>query len=841
MNSPVWFTFARRELRGGLKGFRIFLACLMLGVAAIAGVGSVADSLLAGLRADARNILGGDVDIESVHVPISDEALAYMRSQGQVSQVTDMRSMARNPNGDQRTLAELKSVDSAYPLTGSIDIEPALPMAEVLAERAGIWGAAIDANLLDRLDLQLGERMRVGDLDVEIRATILREPDRAVSFASFGPRVMIHRDALMATGMVQPGTLIEYNYRIALPPGTDRAAWMADFRQRYAADNGWRVRGVDEAAPGLRRFISRIAQFLTLVGLTALLVGGVGVGNAVKSYLEGKTATIATLKCLGAEGGTVFRTYLALVLILASGGILAGLVLGALLPFAGAAVFNQLLPVKVVPALFFAPLALAALFGILTALAFSLWPLARAQDIRPAALFRQLTAAESGWPRLPYLLALAASGIGLAALAILSSSDRVLASWFVAGSLGAVLVFLGAAWALMKGVGALGRPRRPTLRLALANLNRPGAPTASIALSLGLGLTVLVAVALTQSNMTRQVTEQLPDQIPSYFFIDIQPNQVAQFQQIVDGVPGVSHSERTPMVRGRITRINDVPGDQVQINNEVRWALRGDRGLTYTADPLPNTQIVAGEWWPRDYSGPPLISLDAEIAAGFGVGIGDTLTINVLGREITATIGNLRRIDWGRMSINFIVIFAPGTLEAAPHTVIATVNTDGPVAEESVQRAVTDALPNVNAIRVKDALEAANTILQAIGTAVRVTASVAILAGTLVLGGAVVAGHHRRVYDAVVLKVLGATRRDVIGAFLLEYGMLGIMIACIAALVGTIASWAVLTFVMQSDFVFVPGAVIWTSLLCTMITVALGLAGTWRALGQKAAPLLRNE
>ncbi|KZD03528.1 ABC transporter permease [Oceanibaculum pacificum] len=839
--SPIWLTLARRELRGGLKGFRIFLACLMLGVAAIAGVGSVADSLLAGLRADARNILGGDIDIESVHRPITDDALAYLRGQGSVSLVTDMRSMARNPNGDQRTLAELKSVDGAYPLVGSLALEPDMPVAAALENRGGVWGAAIDANLLDRLDVALGDRIRIGELDVEVRATIALEPDRAVSFASFGPRVMIANAALPETGLVQPGTLIEYNYRLTLPSGVNRDAWMAEYRQLYANENGWRVRGVDQAAPGLRRFIDRIAQFLTLVGLTALLVGGVGVGNAVKSYLEGKTATIATLKCLGAEGQTVFRAYLALVMILAAGGILAGLVVGALLPFAAAAVLNQLLPVKVVAALYWGPLGLATLFGLLTALAFSLWPLARAMEIKPAALFRQLTAADGGAPRLPYLLALGVSGIALAALAIFSSSDRLLAGWFVAGSLGAVIVFLGAAWLLMKGVGAVGRPKRPTLRLALANLHRPGAPTSSIALSLGLGLTVLIAVALTQQNMSRQVTENLPEQAPSYFFIDIQPNQVSQFQQIVDDVPGVSNVERTPMVRGRIARINGVPGDQVAVDPEVRWALRGDRGLTYAAEPMPGAQIVAGDWWPADYQGPPLISLDAEIAAGFGVGIGDQLTVNVLGREITATIHNLRRIDWGTLSINFVIVFAPGTLEAAPHSIIATVNTDGPVAEEAVQRAVTDALPNVNAIRVKDALEAANRILQAVGSAVRITASVAILAGTLVLGGAVVAGHHRRVYDAVVLKVLGATRRNVIGAFLLEYGLLGIMIAAIAAVVGTIASWAVLTFVMKSDFVFAPGAVIWTSLLCTLITVVFGLFGTWRALGQKAAPLLRNE
>jgi putative ABC transport system permease protein len=359
-------------------------------------------------------------------------------------------------------------------------------------------------------------------------------------------------------------------------------------------------------------------------------------------------------------------------------------------------------------------------------------------------------------------------------------------------------------------------------------------------LSLGLGLTVLVAIALIQANLERQVEEQLPSVAPTYFFIDIQSNELAIFNAALKSVPGVEDIQEMPSLRARIVRINDVPVDQARVAKSAAWAVDSDRGLTYAAAPPPGSHIVAGQWWSKDYKGPPLISFDAGLAAGMGVGIGDTLTFNVLGRDIEARIGNLRTIDWTTLGMNFTVIFAPGTLEAAPHTFIATVRA-APGQEAAVLDAVTGRLPNVSAVRVKDALDAVNQILGNIGLAVNATAVVTLLAGTLVLAGAIAAGHRRRVYDAVVLKVLGATRRDVLRAYLVEYGCLGLATAAIAAVLGTGVAWFVIARIMGAPWVFFPQNVALTALLCLAITVAFGFAGTWRALGQKAATLLRNE
>lgn len=837
---PLALRIARRELRGSFSSFRIFLACLALGVAAMAGVGSVSSAMMAGVERDAREILGGDVDFRLTHRPASPEQVDWFRASGRLSEMVEMRAMARRADGDRRTLIELKAVDGAYPLYGAVTLAGDGALGDALARRDGIAGAVIDASLGARLGLTVGDRIVVGDGSFEVRGVIAREPDRAVSFASFGPRVMISGEALAETGLVQPGSLIRYHYRVALPRGADGKAWIERTEARFP-DAGWRARSLDQAAPGFDRFIDRVTQYLTLVGLTALLVGGVGIANAVRAFLDRRMATIATLKCLGAPTRLVFAVYLIQVLAVAAVGIGIGLAIGAAAPLLARELIAGMLPFEVPAGLYWKPLAVAGAFGLLTTVAFSLWPLGRAGEVRAAQLFRALIVPPSARPRAAYIAATAVAVALLGGLAVLATDNPKLAGGFVLGAVGVLLLFGGGAALIVRTARALPVPRRPDLRLAVANLHRPGAPTASVILSLGLGLTVLVAIALIEANLARQLKEQIPEEAPSYFFIDIQPHQVEEFAETVAAVPGVTRTERTPMVRGRILAIGGTPVLERKVDADVQWTINGDRGLTYAAAPPPGTTLVEGEWWPADYKGPPLLSFDAEVARGYGIGIGDTISFNVLGREITATIHNLRHIEWASLGMNFVFVFSPGVLEAAPHSVISTVYADGAAAEEAVQRAVTDRFANVSAIRVKDALENAGHILDAVGIAIRITASVTLLAGVLVLAGAVIAGHQRRIYDAVVLKVLGATRRRVLTAYVMEYGLLGLATSAVAAIVGSVIGFAVVTRVMRGDFAFDTVAVLATAAFATAVTIALGLVGTWNALSQKAAPLLRNE
>ncbi|HEY3909501.1 MAG TPA: FtsX-like permease family protein [Stellaceae bacterium] len=829
---------ARRELRGGIGGLRVFVAALVLGVAAIAGIGSLAASLSAGISGNAKALLGGDVEAVLAYRPAGAAERVFFVHSGTVSQVTTLRAMARTAEGGRPSLIELKAVDGIYPLYGAVALSPAQPLGAALARRNGRFGAVADPAILDRLGLKIGDTIKIGEAALQLRGTIAGEPDAAASELVLAPRVMISSSALAETKLIQPGALVTYRYRLRLRPGAEAGAWVAAARAALP-QAGWQLRSSAQASPGLQRLIERVALFLSLVGLTVLLVGGVGIGNAVRFHLAGKTATIATLKCLGGSTRLVFAVYLIEIMALALFAIAVGLALGALLPVAAAPALRGVLPVAARLGIYPRPLGVAALFGLLTALVFSLWPLAASGRVPAGALFRDMVERTRRRVPLTALGATAALAACLAGLAVVSAPDRAVALWFVAAAIAAFALFRAAAAAIAIGAKALGRRRSPMLRLALANLARPGAATAPVVLSLGVGLTVLVAVALVEGNLAREVETRLPQAAPAYFFIDIQPGQLAGFAAIVRGTPGAS-LDAVPMMRGRITRLNGVPVEHAAVAPDARWALRSDRGLTYSAHLPEGSRLVAGKWWPADYRGPPLVSFDAELARGMGLKLGDTLTVNLLGREITARIANLRRIDWQRLGINFAIVFAPGTLEHAPQTDLAAVYLP-PAEENGLVRAVTERFPNVSAIPVREALAAVDRVVGTIGKAIGLTALVTVAAGALVLGGAVAAGHHRRVYDAVVLKVLGATRGMMLAGFLLEYGLLGLVTALLAGGLGSLAAAFVVIRLMRLDWVFLPAPLLWTLGLALLLTLSLGFAGTWRALGVKPAPYLRHE
>jgi putative ABC transport system permease protein len=837
-SSGYAFRLARRELRGGTRGLRVFLGCIVLGVTAIAAIGSLAASVTAGIKEDARDLLGGDAEARLAYRPAGAAEGAFLAQSGAVSEVAMMRAMARTQVGERRSLIDLKAVDASYPLYGGIQLSPEQSLGSALERRDGVYGAAVDPAVLGRLGLTIGNSIKIGDAVLQLRATIIREPDAATSGLVLGPRVLISGEALPATGLIRPGTLVNYHYRLRLPPGVDAAAWANTARLAFP-QAGWQIRSFGEASPSLERLIDRVGLFLGLVGLTALLVGGVGIANAVGGYIASKRATIATLKCLGASARLVFSAYFIEIMALAVGGITVALVLGALAPAIAAPLLTGVLPVSLRVAVYPAPLALAALFGVLTTLVFSLWPLAGIGRIPAAALFRDV--ADRARRRIP-LPALGATAIlvpALAALAVATSSDRSVALWFVAGAIAAFALFraLGAGTVLV--ARRLGRPRRPALRLALANLHRPDAPTTQIFLSLGIGLTVLAAVALVEANLSREVQTRLPAEAPAFFFIDIQPDQLAGFAEIVRATPG-ARFEQVPMMRGRVTKLNGIAVEDAAVAPEAQWALRSDRGMTYASSLPRGSRIAAGSWWPPDYQGPPLVSFDAALAAGMGLKVGETMTVNLLGREITATIANLRAIDWERLGINFTMVFAPGTLEQAPQTRLAAVYLPQHE-EEHLARSVTESFPNVSAIHVREALAAVDRIIGTIGDAVRLTGLVTLGAGVLVLGGAVAAGHHRRVYDAIVLKVLGATRGAVTRAFLIEHGVLGVLAASAAGGLGTTAAYFLITRLMKTEWVFLPAPLLGTVALALLLTVVLGFAESWRALGAKSAPYLRSE
>lgn len=841
--------FALRELRGGLKGFYIFLACLALGVTAIAGVGSVSRSLSEGISQGGNTILGGDISFELVHREAVAEELAYIEALGEVSQIATTRAMARRSDGADQTLVELKAVDGLYPLTGTVETASGADFASLLAPQStadGQWGALAAPELLARLDLAVGDTLQIGDLTVLITDTLTLEPDRLSTGFGFGPRLMLSEPALRASGLIQPGSLMDWVYRVNLPANgksdADLKRIETDAEEKFPLA-GWDIDTRNNASPGLRRNIERFAQFLTLVGLTALVVGGVGIANAVRAYLDTKQKVIATFKSVGASGGFVFRIYLFQIMVLAIIGIAIGLVAGAAIPFLASGFLRNVLPVETAMGIYPQELALAVLYGVLTTLVFALWPLGKIQDISPTALFRDGADAGSRLPGWPYLIAFLASAVALASAAIFLSYDPFIASVFVGACAGAFILLRVVAEIIMAVAKRVPRPKSTPWRLAIGNLHRKGALTPSVVLSLGLGLALLVCLTLIDSNLRRQLSSTIAEQAPSFFFVDIQNNDLETFKEGVRAVAPTGDVQSVPMLRGRMMSLAGVPVSEIEPPPGSAWALRGDRGITYSATIPDNSKLTEGEWWPADYQGKPLVSYDSELAGEFGLKIGDEVSVNVLGREITAEIANLREVEWESLAINFVLVFSPNTFAGAPHTHLATLTyPEGSTAdaEFAVLKSITSAFPAVTSVRVKDALDQANQVIGQLALAVRVAASIALVASILVLGGALAAGQRHRVYDAVVLKTLGATRRQLIQAFGLEYLLLGTVTAVFGLIAGSVASWFVLERIMGADFTFLPSVAFSALLTALVLTVGFGLAGTWRLLGQKAAPVLRE-
>ncbi|MEM9011547.1 MAG: FtsX-like permease family protein [Pseudomonadota bacterium] len=839
----VAWRIARRELRGGLKGFRIFLACLALGVGAIAAVGSVRMAIQEGLSREGAVILGGDAAMRFTYRYASEEERAWMAAEADaISEVVDFRSLlvVDRDDGPERTLTQVKGVDNVYPIYGSVGLEPEMPLADALGEVDGLPGLIAEGVLIDRLGLALGDVVRLGTQDFRLTATLTREPDAAAAGFGLGPRVIVLREALADSGLLAPGTLFDSIYRLQLPESASIEGLKRSARAAFE-DDGMRWRDRRNGAPGVANFVDRLGAFLVLVGLAGLAVGGIGVSAAVRAYLEGKTDTIATLKTLGADGRTIFLVYLMQIGLLTVLGVALGLALGAAVPTLLGPLFADQLPVPALFSVFSAPLVEAAIYGVLASLVFTIWPLARARDIRAAGLFRDMTAPAHGLPRPAYIgltVALLAVLVGLAAW---FSGVAELALW-AAGGIVAALVALafaarGAHWLAKRLARSRLTRGRPALRLALGAVGGPGGETTSVVLSLGLGLTVLATVGQIDANLRGVISDELPDAAPAYFFVDIQNDQLSPFLEEAEADPGVLSVETAPMLRGIITKIN---GQRARDVAGGHWVLSGDRGVTYGAEPPEGARITAGEWWPADYDGPPLVSFAEEEALEMGLEVGDTLTINILGRELTATIANLRVVEFRDMGINFIMMLNPGALAGAPHTHIATVYAEE-AAEGRLLRSLAGTFPNISAVRVRDAIDRVTEALGSIAAATSWGAAATLFTGFVVLIGAAAAGVRRRVFEAAVLKALGAVRGRILASFALRSAILGASAGTVAIVAGGIAGWAVMTFVMDAGYSFEPISAVAIVVGGALASLLAGLGFALRPLAARPARVLRSR
>lgn len=829
---------AARELRGSAGGFVLLLVGIAFATAAIAAIGLLSAAVRDGMREGARASIGGDVSLRLFHRPPGPEHRAAFEAAGTVSLTAELRTLARREG--RSALVELKAVDDAYPLYGAFRLASPLAPADALGRRDGVWGAAVAESLLAALNAEIGDTVTLDDRRFELRALIADEPDRALRAFTLGPRMIVALPALAGSDLVAPGAQVYWYSRIRLREGVDAGAWIAAF-ERAEPHAGFRIVDAGQGVPGAERTLALVTSLLTFVAMGILLVGCVGVANGVSAWLDGKRTNIAILKSLGARPPLILRIYLAQVIGAAAAGVALGLAGGAAAFAVVAPTLGEWLPVS--GGLRAGPLLTAGAFGVLATLLFSLWPLARAEVQRPQVLFRDEVTPEPARPRPSRLVALAALAGALALLLVASAPLPVATALFAAAAALVAAAFLALGRLVAIAARVIGRlsalQGRPLLRLALANMHRPGAPTLPLVMAAGLCLTLVVAVESLRRNADRHLVDTLPASAPGLVVLNIVPGEGGRFDAVMAQSPQVARWERVPFLHARVTGIGDRAVAELNIPADMAFVVRGDRGISWRAGP-PAEGLVAGEWWPKDHAGPPLVSLDARAARRLGVGIGDTLTLDVLGKPLRARIANLRRVDLAGLGLDFPILLSPFA-EPPPHREIAAVWTApaaGPDAARDLRAALSRAFPEAPTVLVAEVTAFLETAVGGVGTALGGLSSATGVAAFLVLAGAAAASRRRRLREAILLKVVGATRRQVLVVTAIEFALIGLMAALAALAFGNLAAWASVASLV--DMRPVSAAVLPWLAAAVALPAVTGLLAVWWGLSRPTGELLRQ-
>ncbi|MDZ7645545.1 MAG: FtsX-like permease family protein [Woeseiaceae bacterium] len=830
---------AWRDLRASGRSLWVFCACLVLGVTLVAGTGGLYRLINAGLLADTRVLLGGDLEVESEE-PLPDRALAWMRERGDVSLVTEVDTML-GTTGDEFLRVELQAMDSLYPLYGNLVLGPDLPLAEATASADGRWGAALDAALAERLGLEVGEDIHVGELTMRVRALVLEQPDRALSADWRGAPVLVSDAALAASGLLQAGSVADYDYRVrtALPAEEWQQAFHAAF-----PDEAWEVRTFEDRSRRIAERLDQLASGLLIIGFSTLFIGGLGVFNSIQAYLQGKLKTMATLRALGLRNRRLAAVYLLQVAILSGGASVVGAAIGTALALAGAGIIAAEVPLATNLASLVAPALVAAGFGLVTAYAFALPAIGRALAVEPASLFRggfgRAARPPAGW----WLAALACAAL-IVSLVLLALPDTAFGGGFLL-TVGLLLLLLDL---VVRGIRRAARrlddhpwlERRFALRLAVANLHRPGTPLRAALLSLGSALTLLVACTLVVAALLRTINNTIPAESPALVLYDIADRQLADVVAAIEASPGPARVETTPLVRSRIVAINGRALDELpHLDSEQRRdASQDDYDLSYSAGNIDDVSLAAGDWWHEDSVDSPRLALEDYEAGQLDLAVGDVITFGIAGDTLEATVDAIFSQKGIQTRFWFEGIVSDGALEGLVSRHVGAAYMDD-AAALAAQRRVGAIAPNVITVRTAALLASARDILGKAAAGLAVVAGVSLLASLLVLISVMAAGRTRQVYDATVLHSLG-TRMAVIRRSLhLEYLLLALVTSAFAVLLGSAVALPLLNLRLRlpSDDLLWLGAV--TALAVSGLSLWLGARYLLRRLRLRPAVLLRG-
>ncbi len=878
---------AWRETRAAWRHFFYFLVCIALGVSAIVSVGLFAANVERAVTREARGLLGGDLEVRTSR-PMSEageRVLCSLASRGiLMTHVSELVAMAAAVNdgqarsGPTTQLVELKAVESGYPLYGTVKADPDRPLSSLLTSiRTGCaapfcYGALVQESLLIRMGLSVGDHLKIGQATFLIAGVIRKEPDRIANAFSLGPRVMISREGLMAAELVKPGSRVRERYLLKVPPGMPIPPLLDELRGRLAGEMV-RVSSYREAQPQLKQFLEQLARYLGLVGLTALFVGGIGVATSVQAFLREKLQTIAILKTLGADSATVVKTYLGQAAFLGLLGSVTGAGLGVALQDLLPGFISSLFATNVLEQIAFSselsrsswlPLFNGMSLGLLTTVLFSVWPLLGIREIRPALILRREVAGSESAPLAgavhqwkPWRWKVGADdpvraitaisiAVGLAGLSIWQAGSWKVGLVFLGALVLAIVLLSLAAAALVRVVRWVPTPRSLAVRYAIGNLDRPGSHATGIVVSVGIGVMVIMAVGLLERSLIRQLGENRPEDAPTFFFIDIQPDQADGFIRLLHERTGDLNPQLTPLVRSRLAAINGRPvtieeGGEEERDKRKSWYFTREYVLTFL-DRLPKgNEVVKGEWWkPGQVFSQPLVSVEEEAARNLGLDVGSVVEFEIQGATVSAEVSSIRKVEWRNFSTNFYMILSPGSLEEVPVTYVATARVP-PQDEIPLQQAVVAAFPNVTAINVGDVLDSFARLLDRLSLAIRAVAAFCILAGALVMAAALAATRYRRLYESVILKALGATRGLIARSFATEYALLGAIAGVIGIALASALSWAVLYFILELPWSFQPGVLTVGFLLTVALNLTVGFLATFRILGQRPLAVLRQE
>ena len=829
---------ARRDLNARFRGLRLLLVCIFLGTGALAAIGTLTASIERELASSGQELLGGDLEIEVWQRDLSEEEQTALSEFGEISGGFRLQAMANAP--DAAAPVELKAVDAKWPLYGELTLTDGSAVSAPSGNDAFLAQGA-----MDRLDIDIGDSFTVGTETLRAAGIIANEPDRLSEGFQLGPTVIVAESVPERAGLLEPGSLYQSKYRIAFE-NPDRDPGEVEEALSEAFPNaGFDFRNRDRASPGADRFVRQMSDFLILVGLAALVIAGIGIAGGVSSYLDQRRASIATLKVLGASSGDIVRIYAIQIAVAALIGSALGLTVGVVItPLLGMAL-DGLLPVEQGFVIEPAPLILAGTYGLLVAFAFAAAPLLRARSFPAMALMRSRIVPLSRDKR-----ALIATGIGIAAicaLAVFTTAQPWLAGGFLMGAGGALVLLAALGLLIQFAARKVPRPGNPLLRSALSNLHRPGAPTGALVTALGFGLASFVLLAAIQSAIDGNIQSRVPQEAPEYFVLDVpREGEDAFYSTIEERFPDAM-IRAVPTLRGAILAFGP-EGDMTRTADLERipdgaWALRGERGITYSDTAPPGSRVVEGEWWGPMYAGEPVVSIDAEFARAAGLEVGDMLTIGILGAERTVRIANLREIDWESMGFNFTLVFSRNAIADAPHKLAATIDLPDDADVEmrgELLRALVQEFPSSSVIEVGEVLAQARTLLEQVGLATLAAAAVAVLAGLAVLMGAIAAARAARTYDTVVLRVLGASRRQILGLQLAEYGLIAAALAAVALALGSALGWVIITQTFEFDWLPDWGAILAVLGMGLVMVLAFALGGSLPLLRAKPAQALRE-